>query len=75
MIMAFVIAVAVFVLVQVGRVLLMMARWSAPLSTAVGLLIAWGGMSLGSIRAFGFGLGLFAFSILLFVISERMRGR
>lgn len=55
--------------------LLKMARWSAPLSGLVGLLIWWGALYLGSFRAEWFGAGLFGFSMLLFLLGGGMRGR
>ena len=71
----FLVAVAVLVVVPIGWVLLAMARWSAPVSAAVGILICWGAACMGWYRAMGFGGGLFLFSTLLFVVCGGMRGR
>ena len=75
MISPLLIALAGCVVVAICWVLLKMARWSAPVSAAVGFLIAWCGAYLESFRAFGFGGGLLFFSIVLFVIGGGMRGR
>ena len=68
-------AVAVLVVVPVGWVLLAMARWSAPVSAAVGLLILWGAAYLDWDRGMAYGGGLFLFSTLLFVVGGGLRGR
>lgn len=62
------------VVIPVGWLLLRMARFSAPVSAAVGVLIVFVAVHVGSLRALGFGVGLFAFSTLLFVIGGGAHG-
>ena len=52
----------------VAWLLLMMARWSAPISLSAGFLIMIGGLHLESFRAMGFGAGLCALSVLLLAL-------
>ena len=58
----------------VAWLLLMMARWSAPLSLSAGFLIMLGGLHLESFRAVAFGGGLCAVSMLLLALSGVFRG-
>lgn len=62
------------VVIPFGWLLLRMARFSAPVSAAVGFLIVFVAVYVGSPRALGFGIGLFSFSTLLFVLGGGARG-
>ena len=66
---------AVFIGITICWLLLKMARWSAPLSGSVGFLMFMASLYGGSYRGMGFGGGLFAFSLLLFVLGGGMEGR
>ena len=63
---------AIFVVVPLVWVLLKMARWSAPLSGTVGLLILGASVAVESTRGMGFGAGLFVFSAISLVAGGSM---
>lgn len=51
------------------------AKWSAPITGTIGLLVFWSGTVSGGSRAMQFGGGLFVFSVVLFVLGNGMKGR
>lgn len=58
--------ILVMVAIATGWLMIQAARWTAPLSAAAGFIILVIGVYSHSLRAMGFGVGLFVFSAILF---------
>lgn len=59
--------ILIMVAVVVGYLMILAAKWTAPLSGAAGFFITIMGLYGHSLRMMGFGAGLFVFSAFLFI--------
>lgn len=54
-------------------IFILLARWTAPLSAAIGFIVAWISLEANCPRGMAYGVGLFAVSTILFMASSFVR--